>query len=86
MHCEVVKEHLDSGSRPVHCNSGILSANQQGYLPGYGVLSLIYCYCASRRYWVECDSEKGNWFVLIMKSGTKKVFELSESILTHLPK
>ena len=86
MQCEVVKEHLNSG------HAGILSTNQQGYLPGCGVVryfptaitNIFSLRNASRRYRVEYDSEKSNWFVLTMKSATKKVFELSESGLYYL--
>ena len=76
----------------IHCNAGVMSTNQQGYLPGYGIVwycpnaiaNILSLHNASSRYRVEYDSEKGNRFVLTMKSGTKKVFELSKSGLYYL--
>jgi hypothetical protein len=76
----------------IHCNAGTRWTNQQGYLPGYGVVwycpqaiaNILSLHNVTRRYRVEYDSENGNRFELTMEGGAKKVFNKSEHGLYYL--
>ena len=76
----------------IRCNAGCRWTNQKGYLPGYGVVwydpkaiaNILSLSNVSLRYRVKYDSEDGNRFVVTLKSGTEKVFELSKTGLYYL--
>jgi hypothetical protein len=76
----------------IRCNAGSRWTNQQGWLPGYGVVwydphaiaNILSLSNVALRYRVKYDSEDGNRFEVTLKSGRKKVFEKSEFGLYYL--
>jgi hypothetical protein len=75
----------------IRCNAGTRWTDQQGHLPGYGLV--WYCPSAianimslsnvSRRYRVTYDSMGGNRFVVTKDDGTERVFQMSQSGLFY---
>ena len=76
----------------IRCNAGSRYTNQQGYLPGYGVVwydpqaiaNILSLSNVSLRYRVKYDSKEDNRFEVTLPSGRKKVFVKSEFGLYYL--
>jgi len=76
----------------IHCNAGNVWTNQQGDLPGYGVVwylpkaiaNILSLHNVASRYRVVYDSAQGNKFIVTKEDGTKKVFNQSKHGLYYL--
>jgi hypothetical protein len=76
----------------IHCNAGTRWTDQQGELPGYGLVwfcpnaiaNILSLHKVSRRCWVEFDSKEGNSFVATNKvNGNVNVFQASDQGLYY---
>jgi hypothetical protein len=75
----------------IHCNAGITTTNQQGELPGYGVVwyhpkgiaNILSLARVKDRYPVTFNSRKGNEFIVHKTNGTTRHFKQSPTGLYY---
>ena len=75
----------------IHCNAGTRYTNQQGYLPGYGVVwfcvegiaNILSLRNVKRRWRVTYDSLDGRGFVVTKEDGSVQEYRESENGLHY---